>query len=280
MEGDYFDEPYDDEEAEAREPDLPEAKREDPYLEQAKLEIEDLFEAEPKQIVYERQLEVQLERQFFHWVTARAVEELVGEGRLGREQRRLRPGSGVSFLFEPRMRYRRRIINRKLRVLREYAEAASGRVRIGDQAELLFLAGFVERGFVCRGREVKEYGGKRWEATGHDLDYLLEGEGGVWGCEVKNRMEYMEAGELDVKVRMCQYLGVRPLFVLRCAPKTHIERVRQAGGYTMVFQTQIWPSGQEGLVQRVQEELGLPLDCPRAVPSGIFERFLRWVGRK
>lgn len=109
------------------------------------------------------------------------------------------------------------------------------------------------------------------------MDYVLEGEGGVWGCEVKNTLDYIERREFDVKLGMCKYLGLRPLFIVRGAPKSHIEEVREAGGFTMVFAVQVWPFGQEGLVGRVKQELGLPVDCPTRIPGGIFDRFAGWL---
>ncbi len=221
-----------------------------------------------------------MERDYFHWVTARAVSELADEGRVGREQRKLTMGTPVSFLFDPGLRYRRRIIQRKQKVLEEYARAASGTVRIGTHAENLFLVGFMERGYVCGGRGVRKYGGKEWTASGHDLDFVLLGDGGPWGCEVKNRMDYIERRELEVKLNMCKFLGLRPMFIMRWAPKTYIEQVRRRGGYTMVFGTQVWPTGQEGLVKRVREWLGLPVDCPSSIPGGIYERWARWLAKK
>jgi hypothetical protein len=256
-------------------------ERADPYVEQAKEELKEFFEDNRRVVVYARELEIRFEKDYFHWVTARAVEELVGEGRIiRRERRKLKAGAPVSFLFHKGLRRRQRIIGRKLKVLERYVEAASVRVRIGDHAEMMFLAGFAERGYVCRARNVKEYGGKRWKKSSRDLDFVLEGSGGVWGCEVKNRLDYMEAAEVDEKVKMCKLFGVRPLFIVRRAPKTHIERVRLAGGFTMVFEMQVWPSGQEELLKEVKEVLRLPVDSPRAIPGGIFDRFEGWLAKK
>jgi hypothetical protein len=43
-----------------------------------------------------------------------------------------------------------------------------------------------------------------------------------------------------------------------------------------VFGAQIYPFGAKGLVKEIQEVLGLKADCPRAVPAGMIERFLKW----
>jgi len=50
----------------------------------------------------------------------------------------------------------------------------------------------------------------------------------------------------------------------------------EAGGYAMIFVAQIYPFGQRDLVERIKETLGLMADCPRAIPDGIIDRFMRW----
>jgi len=152
-------------------------ERVDPYLQRAKAEIGGLFREDTSLVAYGRQLAVRLERKYFHWITARAVDDLVGEGAIRREQHPLRTGASVSFIFHRSLRYRRRAIRRKLKILNEYAEA-SVRFRVGEWAELLFLAGFSQHGFVCAAREARAYRGKQWTDTDHDLDFVLEGPGG------------------------------------------------------------------------------------------------------
>jgi hypothetical protein len=77
-------------------------------------------------------------------------------------------------------------------------------------------------------------------------------------------------------VAMCQHLGLRPLFIVRFAPKSYIEEVRQLGGFTLVFKYQLYPFGYRALAKRVRSELGLPVDCPRNIHTGTVQRFLTW----
>jgi hypothetical protein len=48
------------------------------------------------------------------------------------------------------------------------------------------------------------------------------------------------------------------------------------GGFVLIFGSQIYELSQEKLVKRLKEELGLPVDCPKAIPDGILGRFVRW----
>jgi len=48
----------------------------------------------------------------------------------------------------------------------------------------------------------------------------------------------------------------------------------------MIFETQVYPFSEKRLVEKIKEVLGLPVDCPRAIPEGIIERFLKWHKRQ
>jgi len=51
-----------------------------------------------------------------------------------------------------------------------------------------------------KAKKVKEYNGKKWEKTGHDLDFVFSRNGVVYGCEIKNTLGYIEKGELELKL--------------------------------------------------------------------------------
>jgi hypothetical protein len=53
------------------------------------------FEDNPETVFYSRQLEVIFEREYFHWVTNRALRRLVEEGRIISESRTLDIGSEI-----------------------------------------------------------------------------------------------------------------------------------------------------------------------------------------
>ncbi len=112
-------------------------------------------------------------------------------------------------------------------------------------------------GFMPRAEDVQEWEGRRWEKTGHDLDRVIERDGVSYGVEIKNALDYIERDELVTKLAMCAELRLRPLFIMRFAPKNYIEMVRQAGGFTLLFEYQMYPPGYEDLARRLRDELGL-----------------------
>jgi hypothetical protein len=197
---------------------------------EAAMEVESLLRSKPA-IFYVRELQVHFKRRYYHWVTSRAVNELVRVGRLRLEIHRLHPDSGpnIHFVSAPAVRYRRRTIDRKIELLRRLSDDALNHA-CGRQAEILFSRALMLRGFVVVAENARAYRGREWRKTGHDLDFILERDGIGFGCEIKNRFEYMEGDELAIKVEICEHLGLVPLFVVRAAPKTFIWRVAQRGG--------------------------------------------------
>lgn len=66
------------------------------------------FEDHPESVFYSRQLEVLFEREYFHWVTNRALRRLVEEGRILSESRRLDLGSDIKLLWHRKYRFYKR----------------------------------------------------------------------------------------------------------------------------------------------------------------------------
>src|SRR5262249_42753623 len=110
----------------------------------------------------------------------------------------------------------------------------------------------------------------------HDLDRVFVRDGIPYGVEIKNTLDYIERQELELKIQLCQTLELRPLFIVRMAPASYIERVRLAGGFTLIFKNQLYPQGSEAFAVRIREELGLPVGCPAAIETGTIQRFLVW----
>jgi hypothetical protein len=52
----------------------------DPRLDPAKAEVMRLFDENPSSVFYGRQIEVIVEKRYFHWITHKALRELTKEG--------------------------------------------------------------------------------------------------------------------------------------------------------------------------------------------------------
>ena len=257
----------------------PEGLPRDTKVEEAKEALTEFFEKNNEDVFYMQQLEVFFEKPFFHWVTSSAINELIEEGVLKPEERPLLGETRVKFVFNKGYRYYKRQIKEKLQVVREYSDPSIAEA-CGRQAEMLFFNSLTNRGFISHGQNTNEYKGKKWEETDHNLDFILERDGKVYGTEVKNKWSYIDSDELGIKLEICDHLGIKPLFIMRGSPKHYNNMIYEAGGYAMIFVAQIYPFGQRALVKRITEKLGLEADCPRAIPEGIIDRFMRWHGKQ
>jgi hypothetical protein len=162
-----------------------------------------------------------------------------------------------------------------MELLNRYSDPNVG-AALGLNAEFLTLDGFARHRFLMLGRNTRELDGRVWTRSNHDLDFIFERDGVRYGVEVKNRLQYIEHEELETKIRLSQYLGLRPVFAVRMLPRTWVWEVGQAGGFSLVMKYQLYPWTHRELAREVRETLGLPVDAPRALQDGTMQRFLKW----
>lgn len=216
------------------EPEEPEEEVEDEYVEEAKPALLKFLDEHRESVFYLKQIQVLFEKPFFHWVTARALYALEDEGLLGSELRESPRGIRVKLVFHRSHRYRQRQADRLLALIDEMADPEVA-AACGEHADVLFFNALMGRCFLAYGQDMREYRGKEWEETGHDLDFIIERDNAAYGCEVKNKWDYIGREELEVKLRMCEHLGIRPPFIMRGSPKSYNKLIIDQGGYALVF---------------------------------------------
>ena len=188
-------------------------------------------------------------------------------------------GGSINLLWHRGYRFYRRSATRLMNLVEEYADPNIGGV-IGLHGEFMVLEGFARSEFVMRGRNARGFAGKEWTSSEHNLDFIFERDGQAYGIEVKNTLGYMDYDEFQIKIRLCKFLGLRPLFVARMLPRTWMNELINAGGYGMIMKYQLYPWTHKNLAKRVASELGLPVDAPRALAEGTMNRFLSWHRRQ
>jgi len=114
-------------------------------------------------------------------------------------------------------------------------------------------------GFRVRQQKVTAVDGKAGTESGHDLDFLIERDGIRYGVEVKNQLGYIDQTELQIKLAMCKFFWVRPLFCVRVMPANYFYDVTSNGGYVLVTQNQNYPLLAGRLAERVRATLSLPV---------------------
>ena len=247
----------------------------DPVEGRARALVLEFFDQHREEVYFSRQLEVRNEDEFFHWVTNRAVRDLRESGVVNWETRQLRAGGEITLLWHRSYRYYRRAAKGLMGLVEEYADPNIG-AALGLHGEAMVLEGFARSEFIMRGRDVREFGGREWTRSEHNVDFIFEWDGLVYGVEVKNTLGYMNDGEFKTKIELCQHLGVTPVFAVRMIPKTWIRELMQAGGFALILKYQLYPWTHRELARRVARELGLPVDSPRALADGTMRRFTKW----
>jgi len=254
----------------------PELERErDEYEESAREVLEEFFEANSTGVFFGNQLAVQNEDAFFHWITYRAIADLVNAGMLHTERRELAIGSEIKLVWHRKHRYYKRDAKRVVALVNEYG-SPNICAAMGLHGEQMVLAGFAMKQFVMRDRNTRRFVDKQWTETEHNLDFIFERDGKAYGVEVKNTLSYMNRKEFETKIRLCETLGILPVFVARMLPKTWTWELISRGGYAMILKYQLYPWTHVELARRVAMELGLPVDAPRALAEGTMNKFEKW----
>jgi hypothetical protein len=225
------------------------------------------FEDHADGVFYSRQLEVLFEREYFHWVTNRALRRLVDEGRIRTETRQLSIGSEIKLLWHKNYRFYKRSAEEVLKLVDEYTTAATDGA-LGMQGEHLVLAAFARQRFLLIAEESRAYGPNTWQETNHDLDFIFERDGVAYGVEVKNTLGYLDVEEFLTKIKLSRHIGVKPVFAVRALPKTWAHALVQAGGYAMIMGFQFYPWTHKELADTIRETLGLPVDTPKRIEQG------------
>ena len=251
----------------------------DSYFIEAQQQIRDIYEKDRQSVYYVRQMQIKFEKEYFHWITYNAMVGLVEMGYLTDIKIKRETGTSTRYFIHKSNRYPKRRIGKVEKLIAEYSYDTITR-SCGHRAEDLFCSGLALKGFLPKDKKVRSNGGIKWTKTGHDLDFVFEKDGVAYGCEIKNTLGYIDKEELLIKLEMCEHLQLKPLFIMRWSPKTYNKMIIEKGGFALIFKSQIYEMSQKTLVERLKAELDLPVDCPKAIPDGIMERFARWHERK
>jgi len=130
------------------EPDYEEAEPERPRdrkIDEAKAVLMEEYFSKGTNVYYARQLEIWQEKQFFHWITARALREFAEERQISFSVNM--SGTHKTHFYYPfRHRYPRRQITQTLKLITEFSDPTFTRV-LGRHGEMLVESGLARTGF-------------------------------------------------------------------------------------------------------------------------------------
>jgi len=251
-----------------------ESQPRDPKVDQAIERLHAFFDAQPQRLFYSTQIETSLERDFFHWITGRALLELGDAKEILRIPASVE-GQRVNFYANRKHRYLQRELKMMLKILVRIFDPEFARA-IGRHGELMFDAALGRFGFRAEAKDAKSWNDRIWRETNHNLDRIITRDGLVYGVEIKNTQNYISREELRLKISLCQYLKLIPLFIMRFAPKSYMYEIIQSGGFGLLFEEQIYPFGHTALLNEARKNLLLKVQSPRDVKEGDMQRLLNW----
>ena len=113
-------------------------------------------------------------------------------------------------------------------------------------------------GFEIVGESTREFNGKSWTKTRDNLDIVAvhRSKGLAVGVEVKNALDLIERTEVELKLEICEHLGLIPLFAARwIGPST--ELIIKHNCTIWEFKMQVYPPGFESLVSEIVRRFSL-----------------------
>ena len=242
----------------------------DRQVELAKHSVMQLFTdnlGRPKKTPYHvAQLQTLLETNHFQWVTYQAALQLVKEGTLSRIEMPTKTQDKVVFLYNAKLNQPKftvqlnKHIKAHCKLIDKYSDQKVCEI-LGKYLEGLVKTELRAQRFNIVDTHTRIYKDKEWTQTGHNLDFVAEHESGklAIGVEVKNTIPIIKREEIDAKLAMCDFLGITPVFAVRWL-KPYAELIRNRGGFSWMFKTQIYPPGFEDLTKAIYNRLRLTSD--------------------
>ncbi len=127
--------------------------------------------------------------------------------------------------------------------------------------------------------------------TEHDLDFIAVHPNKKFkiGIEMKNTLSIIPLDEIDVKIKICDFLGIVPVFAVRWL-KPYFYCIRNQGGFCWMFKTQFYPLGFDkqttSLCTKLSDpdktdstgcKLEFPINVGKELPPNHVKIFEEWV---
>jgi hypothetical protein len=226
-------------------------------------------------VFYKKQIQVIFEDLYPHDIVGKAVNELIEDKFLKTEHSAFGKNMHAIFVYRYNVRYTARAIKTKTRILERFSddEVNDG---VGRYAEILFSHMFKRNQFEIVGRNTNKFGKKAWKESKKDLDFIIQKDTLNYGVEIKNTFDYMPQEEFEEKLEMCEFLGLLPLFPLRCPSDLQYSEMEEQGGLALKFKTRIFPPGFQGLVTDIWNNFRLPVNMWEEIKPTVENIFLNY----
>jgi len=235
---------------------------------------------------YIRQLQVHFEKTYYHWITYNSIYSLIDDGFLTPFRETTNTGSPVIFVIRSSIVTLKKQpiiathIQTKVKLIEKFSHRSVSDP-IGKHLHALLKSELRVNGFSIISEHSSKFGYRAWTKTGENLDIIATHKKGFSiGVEVKNSLDYIPRKELDSKIEMCSYLGLKPFFAVRWMPKTYIYDTYLAGGFAWLFEYQAYPLGLADICGKIKSSFGFPVQVMTELPIRAQALFKSWVDKQ
>lgn len=149
---------------------------------------------------------------------------------------------------------------------------------LGDHLHDIVKAELRVQSFEIIAEKTRKYREKEWTKTNHTLDIIAKHKTRnlTIGVEVKNMLFLVPKSEVSVKIEMCDYFGITPVFACRWL-EPHRHEIVSHGGFLWQFKKQLYPRGQEKFVETLRKRFKFPVEVNSELPYTSIKEFENWI---
>jgi hypothetical protein len=269
--------------------------------EQAKAVLTLFFRSRKTPFHY-RQIQVLFETEFYHITTTQAIYSLIDDGMLT-TQSFTAGANKVTFVFPSHLAthpYKNTLLSHiraKAKIISLYDNPDVSRI-LGNHFESLVKNELRANGLRIVSTNTNQYKTRQWPDSRANLDIIAEHQDGrAFGIQAKNELKPIERNELLLQLSICDYLGLKPVFIVRYMPWSFLTDITAQKGFLLTLGTQIYPLGFNKLCQQIRDKLSIseshvsqklrqlapkmrttwPIEVLTEIPADASERLSFWL---
>lgn len=144
----------------------------------------------------------------------------------------------------------------------------------GNRAEDLFEIAMGRSGSNFGGKNTRKWKKREWKNSLENLDFIFTKDGKDYGFEIKNRFPYIKKNTIQAKIKICDYLKLIPIFVVREMPYSHQQIINDAGGFVIRFSAKLFPDYFRQNITELYSITHLPVSHAKIFPEKSIRLFI------
>jgi hypothetical protein len=242
----------------------------------------DLFNRPKKKPIHETAVQIAMEEKYDHKKTSYALRQLETQKIISSIKLKVGNVGNVKFFLPKKINEIKSQSGIRKKILRysywieRYSDYKITRM-LGDHLHALVKGELRAQGFMILSEFSNEYNNKKWEGK-ETLDIIAENriKRLVVGVEVKNMLSLISHKEVSTKIKMCNFLGIKPIFACRWI-EPHRKKITENGGLAWQFKKQLYPLGQENFVKEIRKRFNFPMEVKSELPAKSILEFREWI---